>query len=58
MGKVDAGGGGTIAKYLAKSGMDVLDVGPGILSMHSPFEISSKADLYTAFMAYTSFYSL
>lgn len=48
MGKVDAGGGGTIAKYLARTGMDVLDVGPGILSMHSPFEISSKIDLYTS----------
>lgn len=58
MGKVDAGGGGTIANYLARSAMDVLDVGPGILSMHSPFEISSKADLYTAFLAYRSFYSL
>lgn len=57
MGKVDAGGGGTIAKYLARTGMDVLDVGPGILSMHSPFEVSSKIDLYTSYLAYRSFYS-
>lgn len=58
MGKVDAGGGGTIAKYLARTGMDVLDVGPGILSMHSPFEVSSKIDLYTSYLAYQTFYSL
>lgn len=58
MGKVDAGGGGTIANYLARANMDVLDAGPGILSMHSPFEVSSKIDLYSSFLAYRSFYTL
>lgn len=56
LGKVDIGGGGTIAMHLTKYGMDVLDVGPGLLSMHSPFEICSKADVYMAYRAYESFY--
>lgn len=56
LGKVDAGGGGTIAMFLAKYGMDVLDVGVGLLSMHSPFEITSKIDVYMAFRAYKIFY--
>lgn len=57
LGKVDMGGGGTIAMFLAKYGMDVLDVGPGFLSMHSPFEISSKIDVFMAYKAYKTFYS-
>ena len=56
MGKVDEGGGGTVAKDLAVYGMEVIDFGPGVLSMHSPFEISSKADLYATVKAYTAFY--
>jgi len=56
MGKVDEGGGGTVAKELAVHGMEIIDFGPGVLSMHSPFEISSKADLYATVQAYTSFY--
>lgn len=56
LGKVDAGGGGTIAMFLARYGMDVLDVGVGLLSMHSPFEISSKIDVYMAYRAYQTFY--
>ena len=56
LGKVDEGGGGTIAKFLATHGMDVVDCGPAILSMHSPFEIASKADVYMAFKAYGAFY--
>ena len=56
MGKVDEGGGGTVAKELAVHGMDIIDFGPGVLSMHSPFEISSKADLYATVLAYTAFY--
>ncbi len=55
LGKVDQGGGGTIAKYFAEYGMDILDCGPGILSMHSPFEISSKADVYMTYKGYLSF---
>jgi aspartyl aminopeptidase len=57
LGKVDKGGGGTIAMFLAKYGMDVLDVGPGLLSMHSPFEIASKIDVFMAYKAYNAFYS-
>ncbi|PIP57771.1 hypothetical protein COX03_01320 [Candidatus Woesebacteria bacterium CG22_combo_CG10-13_8_21_14_all_39_10] len=49
------GGGGTIAMFLARYNMDVIDAGPAILSMHSPFEISSKIDLYAAFEAYKAF---
>lgn len=55
LGRVDLGGGGTVAKYLAAYGMDIIDFGPGVLSMHSPFEISSKADLYATTLAYREF---
>lgn len=57
LGKIDEGGGGTVAKFLAKYGMDVLDCGPAILSMHSPFEIASKADIYMTYLAYKAFYA-
>jgi aspartyl aminopeptidase len=57
LGKIDEGGGGTIAKFLARHGMDVLDCGPAILSMHSPFELSSKADVYMTYLGYKAFYS-
>ncbi|MGI5825789.1 MAG: aminopeptidase [Patescibacteria group bacterium] len=57
LGKVDLGGGGTIAMFLARHNMDVVDAGPPLLSMHSPFEISSKIDLYAAFEAYKAFLS-
>lgn len=56
LGKVDLGGGGTIAMYIAEYGMDVLDVGTALLSMHSPFEVASKADLYHTYKAYKAFY--
>jgi aspartyl aminopeptidase len=56
MGKVDEGGGGTVAKDLAVFGMEIIDFGPGVLSMHSPFEISSKADLFATVKAYNVFY--
>ncbi|MBI9076906.1 MAG: aminopeptidase [Desulfatibacillum sp.] len=55
LGKVDEGGGGTIAKFLATHGMDVVDCGPAILGMHSPFEIASKADIFMAYKAYGAF---
>ncbi|MBF0120383.1 MAG: aminopeptidase [Desulfobacterales bacterium] len=58
LGKVDQGGGGTIAKFLAEYGMEIVDIGPSLLSMHSPFEISSKADLYMTAKAYKAFYKL
>jgi aspartyl aminopeptidase len=56
LGKVDKGGGGTIAKYLAHLGMDVLDMGPCLLSMHAPWELVSKADLLACLDAYRAFW--
>jgi aspartyl aminopeptidase len=55
MGKVDKGGGGTIAQYAANLGVDVLDCGIPVLSMHSPFEVISKIDLWTAYKGYVAF---
>ena len=55
LGKVDKGGGGTIALYAANLGIDVLDCGIPVLSMHSPFEVISKIDLYTTYLGYISF---
>ncbi|GMB10901.1 MAG: aminopeptidase [Candidatus Improbicoccus devescovinae] len=57
LGKVDVGGGGTVAKYLANLGMDVVDMGIPVLSMHSPFEIISKYDLYETFSFFKCFYA-
>lgn len=56
LGKVDEGGGGTIAKFLAEHNMEVVDCGPALLSLHAPFEISSKADLYSTVLAYKAFF--
>jgi aspartyl aminopeptidase len=58
LGKVDEGGGGTIAQYAANLGIDVLDCGIAVLSMHSPFEITSKVDIYTTYNAYKVFCNL
>ena len=55
LGKVDLGGGGTVALFLAAQGMSVIDLGPALLSMHSPFEISSVADLSACQKAYQAF---
>jgi len=55
LGKVDAGGGGTIAYLPAKYEMDVIDSGVAVLSMHAPWEVVSKADLYEAFKGYVAF---
>jgi aspartyl aminopeptidase len=55
LGKVDEGGGGTVAKFLAEYGMDIVDMGPALLSMHSPFELSSKVDTYSTYLAYRAF---
>jgi len=57
IGKVDEGGGGTVAKYLATYGMDIIDCGAPVLSMHSPFEVTSKADIFEAYKAYRAFLS-
>lgn len=56
MGKVDRGGGGTVAKFLSQRGASTVDIGPAILGMHSPFEIVSKADLYETYRAYLAFF--
>ena len=58
LGKVDIGGGGTIAYILAKYGMDVIDSGVAVLSMHAPWEVTSKADLYEAKKGYLAFLGL
>ena len=55
LGKVDQGGGGTIAYITANYGMDVIDSGVALLNMHSPFEVSSKADVYEAYKGYRAF---
>ncbi|THB74076.1 MAG: aminopeptidase [Desulfobacteraceae bacterium] len=57
LGKTDQGGGGTVAKFMAQLGMDVLDCGPALLSMHAPFEISSKPDVYMTYKGYKAFFS-
>ena len=57
LGKVDQGGGGTIAMYVANLNMDVIDCGVPVLSMHSPFEVTSKGDIYMAYKAYLAFYN-
>ncbi len=58
LGKVDEGGGGTIAKYIAEYGCNIVDLGIGVMSMHSPMEIISKYDLYSTYLAYKSFLKL
>ena len=55
LGKVDIGGGGTIAYILAKYGMDVIDCGVAVLSMHAPYEATSKIDIYEAKRGYVAF---
>jgi aspartyl aminopeptidase len=55
LGKVDEGGGGTVAKFLAQQNMDVIDAGPPLLSMHSPYELASKVDVYHSHKAYRAF---
>lgn len=55
LGKVDAGGGGTVALYISGLGADVVDLGVPVLSMHAPFEVVSKYDVYTTYLAYKAF---
>lgn len=55
LGKVDLGGGGTVAQYIANLNIDVIDVGVPVLSMHAPFEITSKIDTYMAYKAFKVF---
>ena len=55
LGKVDAGGGGTIAYILANYNVEVIDCGVGVLSMHAPWEVTSKSDIYEAYRGYIAF---
>jgi aspartyl aminopeptidase len=55
LGKVDAGGGGTIAYILGNMNMQVIDSGVAVLNMHAPWEIISKVDLYEAYQCYIAF---
>ena len=57
LGEVDIGGGGTIAYILANKGIDVIDCGVPVLCMHSPYEVTSKYDVYTAYKAYQAFWN-
>ena len=56
LGKVDIGGGGTIAYILANKGIDVIDCGVPVISMHSPYEVTSKLDIYAAYSGYKAFF--
>lgn len=56
LGKTDIGGGGTIAYILANKGVDVIDCGVPVLSMHAPYEVTCKYDIYSAFRAYEAFF--
>lgn len=58
LGKVDVGGGGTIAYILANKGVDVIDCGVPVLSMHAPYEVTSKYDIYSAFKTYKAFWEV
>ena len=55
LGRVDQGGGGTIAYILGNYNMDVIDAGIAVLNMHAPMEIVSKVDVYEAYLAYRTF---
>ncbi len=56
LGKVDQGGGGTVAKYVANLNIDVIDIGVPVLSMHAPFELVSKLDVYMAYKAFKAYF--
>lgn len=55
LGKIDVGGGGTIAYITALYGMEVIDSGVAVLNMHAPLEVTSKADVYEAYKGYCAF---
>lgn len=55
LGKVDIGGGGTVAKYIANLNIDTIDIGVPVISMHAPYEVISKYDLYSTHLAFLSF---
>ena len=55
LGKVDEGGGGTVAMFIANRNIDTLDIGVPVISMHAPFEVVSKVDVYSAYEAFKAF---
>ncbi len=55
LGKVDVGGGGTVAKYIANMNIDTIDIGVAVISMHAPYEVVSKADVYETYLAFKAF---
>ena len=57
MGKIDVGGGGTVACYMANRNIDTIDAGVPVLSMHAPFEQIAKLDIYMAYKAFCAFYN-
>lgn len=56
IGKVEQGGGWTVATFLARLNISTIDCGTGVISMHAPFEVTSKADIYSTYLAYKTFY--
>ena len=56
LGKVDVGGGGTVAAYIARHNIETVDLGVPVISMHAPYEVVSKADLYSTHEAFLAFF--
>ena len=56
LGKADVGGGGTVAKFIAKHNIETVDLGVPVISMHAPYELVSKTDVYTAHQAFVAFF--
>lgn len=57
LGAIDAGGGGTIAKYVSRLNIDTVDLGVPVISMHSPFEVTAKLDVYNTYLAFAAFFA-
>ncbi len=55
LGKIDQGGGGTVAVYLANHNLEVVDIGVALLNMHAPYELASKGDIFSAYKGYKVF---
>ena len=55
LGRVDLGGGGTVAAYIAELDVDTIDIGVPVLSMHAPYEVTSKLDVYETYKAFCAF---
>ena len=55
LGKVDGGGGGTVAKFIANCNIETVDLGVPVIAMHAPYEVIAKVDLYEAYRAFSAF---